>query len=74
MAACPKHPKYQVTRRPSAHCLDCWIEWLNGGPNEQVTRHDLARILGIVAVALRVQASRSGYLLEHTMFRDDVMG
>ena len=37
-----------------------------------VERQDLARILGIVAVGMKVQATRSGFLLDHVMFRDDV--
>ena len=63
--SCPKHPRYTPQRRPSSRCLDCWIEWLNAAPAAPVTRGDLARVVAVVTVALRIQATRDEAATAH---------
>lgn len=56
MNVCNKHREYTGTkRRPSSHCLPCWLLWLENQPDDQpVTFRELKAITLMLAEKLKM--------------------
>jgi len=48
---CTKHRRYKAVRQPTTDCAQCWLDFLEKNPDNQIRAGELARILcSIIAV------------------------